>query len=148
MAAPERGQDKGGVPRPARVPLAYPFTVDRRRIASVVVAPPTLDALDTYRAVAEPRPADLVVALIGEGPYIVGQMRWLDAARVIEAGLDMLPDDIRADFAAALAAAQPDADAEPVVTDAPADPAFEPAPTDAPDMTDFLHRTDGLMIDG
>lgn len=142
--------EKGGAPRPVRVPLAYPFIVDRRRIGSVLVAPPTLEALDTYRALPEPRPIDLVAALTDESLYIVGQMRWLDAARVIEAGLDMLPDDIRSDIAAGLGSAGAAASgAEPALAEGnAAAPAFEPAPADAPDMTEFLHRTDGLMIDG
>lgn len=143
-------RETSGAPRPIRVALAYPYTVDRRRLAAVTVAPPTLDALDVLRAVADPKPADLVAALTDESLYVVGGMRWLDAARVIEAGLDMLPDDICAGLAAGLAAAPGGAPPPPPTTDDPAgtEPAFAPAPAGTVDMTEFVHRTDGLMVHG
>ncbi len=131
------------------VPLAHPFVVDGRMIDALTVAPPTLDALVWLRDLGAVGPCELVMALTGVGAAAAGALRWTDAEPILAAGLPMLPDDLRsivedlADLGTIVGGVVPDADA---MSDGVA---FAPAPPvdvgEGAEMTDFLHRTDGLI---
>lgn len=145
---------KGG-DRRARVALAYPVTAGRRRIAALVVAPPTLDDLVRLRASDPSDPRALVSVLTGEPPEVVGLIRWTDAERVLEVGLPMLPPDLAVEAADGEAISADDLDDDPDGADAPRQdaegerPAFAPAPAsedDPPTMDDFLYRSKGLTL--
>jgi len=132
-------------------PLAYPFTLDGVRWASVVLLPPTFGALENLRDGAVIDATD-VLAAFDVPPDVTRAMRWPDVDAVLGAAIAQLPPDLAAWLLNAKVPSDDPAtvpEAEPVPAPPPGFPDVGgPVEWDGDSggmMTDFLH--DPVRID-
>ena len=100
----------------AVVPLAFPFCLSGRLIASLALSPPTLDDLIHLRSAAGLDARDLLSAMSGLPAPAIGALRWPDVEVALTAGMDLLPPDL-------VARMEGGGDTEAVAGDAPVPPA-------------------------
>ncbi len=88
-------------PPSATVPLKYPFKLFGWNVLKVDLDPPPYDVLEALTAAEAIDGRDLVAALTGEDPVIVGRIRWPDIEEILTRGKGYLPPDLWVRFAEA-----------------------------------------------
>lgn len=80
------------------VPLEFPFEMFGWSILQVDIDPPAYDVLEALAAADAISGRDLVVALTGDDPALVGRIRWPDIEEILQRGKAFLPPDLWSRF--------------------------------------------------
>jgi hypothetical protein len=99
------------------VELRFPFAIAGQVIDRIGLSPPTFDDLARLRRAETQSAAELIAAMSGWPPPVIGMVRWPDVEAILREALELLPPDmvaIGAAEAAAPAAEPPMAPAEPL----------------------------------